>query len=293
MEEEQEAGQEARRRRRPLSKRDPAGQPPGRRPARPQIEESADPRRSRSLEFGASILRCYSSEHRALGIADLAEIVGVSRSTTHRYAMTLATLGYLEQDSRRKYLLADRAADPGRAAIEAIRAEHGARAVLEELRDELGHTVSMGVLCGTRVVYIYRLFGHRRGQFAIDRSLESGAGVPVYCTALGKVLLASLSVPERERLLAEIEFEPQGPNAILNRARLLAEIERIGSSDAVLSDEEQLPGARSLAVLVPGARGRHTLAIEVAVPAKAYSATRLVKAMGAPLKRAAKLIAGG
>jgi IclR family pca regulon transcriptional regulator len=293
MEDEQEADQGAGRRRGPPSKRGPAGQPAGRRPPKPQIEESADPRRSRSLEYGAAILRCYSSEHQALGIADLAEVIGVSRSTTHRYAMTLATLGYLEQDSRRKYRLADRAANPGRAAIEAIRVEVGARAVLEELRDELGHTVSMGVLCGTRVVYVHRLFGHRRGQFAIDRSLEAGASVPVYCTALGKVLLASLSVPERERLLAEIEFEPRGPNAILDSARLLAAIEQVGSSDAVLSDEEQLAGARSLAALVPGARGRHTLAIEVTVPADACSATRLVKRMGAPLKRAAKLIAGG
>lgn len=239
------------------------------------------------------MLQCFSSEHQALGIADLAEVVDISRSTTHRYAMTLVALGYLEQDSRRKYRLAGRAADLGRVAIDVIRAEAGARAALEELRDELGHTVSMGVLSGGRVVYVCRLFGHRRGQFAVDRCLESGAGVPVYCTALGKVLLASLSSGEREQLLADVELVPQGPKAILDRRRLAAAIERIGSGDAVLSDEEQLAGARSLAVLVPGSRAGRTFAIDVTVPAGAYTASRLLRGAGPPLKRAARLIAGG
>jgi IclR family pca regulon transcriptional regulator len=227
-----------------------------------------------------------------LGIADIAEIVGISRSTAHRYAMTLVALGHLEQDSKRKYRLAPRAADSGRAAIQTIRSEVGGRAALEELRDELGHTVSMGVLCGARVVYVHRLFGHRGGQFAVDRSFESGASVPVYCTALGKVLLASMAAPERERLLSELELEPHGPNAILDRRQLAAAVERIGAGDTVLSNEEELAGARSLAVRVPGSRGGHTLAIDVTVPVAAYSATRLVKQAGPRLRRAAKLIAG-
>jgi IclR family pca regulon transcriptional regulator len=285
MEDEQKRARRARRS--PPSKRGATAKPP-----KPQIKDMADPRRSRSLEYGTAILQCFSGVHLTLGIADLAEVVGISRSTTHRYAMTLVALGYLEQDSKRKYRLAARAADTGGVAIEVIRSEVRARAVLEELRDELGHTVSMGVLFADRVVYVYRLFGHRRGQFAIDRGIESGASVPAYCTALGKVLMASLSSVERERLLSGLEFQPQGPKAILDRRRLAAAIEQIGAGEAVLCDEEQLAGARSLAVLVPGARGGHTLAIEVTVPAGAYSAGRLIKQAAPRLKRAAKLIAG-
>ncbi|HEX5307542.1 MAG TPA: IclR family transcriptional regulator C-terminal domain-containing protein [Solirubrobacteraceae bacterium] len=277
-----------------MQKKQRGGRRAGRRlaPTSPPIEAEADPRRSRSLEYGTAILRCYSGSQQALGIADIAEIIGISRSTAHRYAMTLVALGHLEQDSKRKYRLAARAADSGRAAIEAIRSEVGGRAVLRELRDELGHTVSMGVLCGTRVVYIQRLFGHRQGQYAIDRSLESGASIPVYCTALGKVLLASMAAPEREQLLADLDFEPQGPKAILDRRLLAAAIEQIGSGDAVLSDEEEQAGARSLAVRVPGARAGHTLAIDVTVPSATYTAARLLKQVAPPLRRAAKLIAG-
>jgi IclR family pca regulon transcriptional regulator len=293
MDDEHESRPGAKRRRRSPKRAAAAKRPQKPQPSKRRIDGLADPRRSRSMEYGVAIMLCYSSEHQLLGIADLADMVKLSRSTTHRYALTLVELGYLEQDSKRKYRLAARAANPGRAAIEAIRAEVGAGAVLRELRDELGHTVSMGVLSGTRVVYVYRYFGRRRGQFAIDRGLESGAAVPAYCTALGKVLLASLSSSEREQLLAEVELEPQGPKAILDPGKLAAAIERIGAGDAVLSDEEQLEGARSLAVLVADSRGGHRFAIEVSVPAGAYSAARLVKQAAPHLKRAAKLIAGG
>jgi IclR family pca regulon transcriptional regulator len=287
MDEEQQSRRSAKR-----------GTPPKRRastplPVKPRIETTADPRRSRSLEYGIAILECYSGEHVALGIAQLAQIVGISRSTAHRYAMTLVALGYLEQDSKRRYRLANHAADPGRVAIDVLRGELAARAVLEELRDELGYTVSVGVLSGTRAIYLYRLFGHRRGQHAIDRNLESGASVPLYCTALGKVLLAALSNAERSELLAEVELVPQGPKAILDRRKLAAALERIGARDAVVCDEEHVEGARSVAVPVPRSRGQHPLAIEVTVPADVYSASRLLKEVGPRLKRAAKLISGG
>ena len=75
-------------------------------PAKPPVEQEADPRRSRSLEYGTAILQCYSGREQVLGIVDLAELVGISRSTAHRYAMTLVALGHLEQDSKRKYRLA-------------------------------------------------------------------------------------------------------------------------------------------------------------------------------------------
>jgi IclR family pca regulon transcriptional regulator len=261
-------------------------------PSAPRIRSAPDPRLSRSLEYGVAILESFSSDRQALGIAELAGIVGISRSTTHRYAMTLVALGYLEQDPKRRYRLAREAAGPGVAAIGAIRRQVPARAVLEELRDETSHTVGMAVLDGARVIYIHRLLGHRPGQYAVDRDIGVGANVPVYCTAVGKVLLASLSDVERRKLLASIELVRHGPNTITRKKQLVAELDRIGTSGVFVSDEEHLPGARSIAVLVPCPRSEHTLAIEVTVPSTAYTVDRLVKGLGPRLKRAARLISG-
>jgi IclR family pca regulon transcriptional regulator len=258
----------------------------------PRVRTAPDPRQSRSLEYGVAILECFSRERHLLGIAELADILGISRSTTHRYAVTLVALGYLEQDSRRKYRLSSNAGGSGSAAIIAIRRQVPARATLEELRDDTGHTVSMGILDGPRVIYVHRLLGHRLGQHAIDRDLGVGVNVPVHCTALGKVLLASISDAERRELLAGLTLTRHGPNAITSKRKLVAELDSIVARDAVVSDEELISGARSIAALVPRPHGERPLAIEVTVPSSAYTVDRLVREIGPRLKRAARLISG-
>jgi IclR family pca regulon transcriptional regulator len=261
-------------------------------PGEPRIRPDADPRLSRSLEYGVAVLESFSGERQTLGIADIADIVGVSRSTTHRYAMTLVALGYLEQDAKRKYRLAQHAADAGGAVIGAIRREVAARAVLEELREQIGHTVSMGVLDGARVVYVHRLLAHGAGQYSADHDLGVGAGIPAYCSALGKVLLASISEAERRELLSTIELKPHGPNTIDRRDELVAELDRISTRGVVVSDEELFAGSRSIAALVPRPRSEHPAAIEVTVPSSVYTVEQLRKRVGPRLKRAVKLISG-
>lgn len=257
-----------------------------------RIRPKPDPRLSRSLEYGVAIVECFGGARQTLGIAELADIVGTSRSTTHRYAVTLMALGYLEQGPERRYRLSRGAADPGMAAIGAIRRELSATAVLEGLRDELGYTVSMGTLDRTCVTYVYRLFGHRLGQHAIDRDLAAGASVPAYCTALGKVLLASLPAAEREELLGGLHLVPQGPKSITTTRELAGELDRIRARDAIVSDEEFVLGGRSIATLIARPSGEQPLAIEVSVPSDAYTVNQLAKKVGPRLKRAARLISG-
>ncbi len=256
------------------------------------IKPGADPRLSRSLEYGVAILKSFSGGRQTLGIADIADIVGLGRSTTHRYAITLVALGYLEQNSKRKYRLAQHAADPGGTVIRTIRGEVAARAVLEELREQTGHTVSMGVLSGARVIYVHRLLAHGVGQYGADHDLGVGAGIPAYCSALGKVMLASLSDAERRELLAGIKLESHGPNTIEERDQLAAELDRISARGVVISDEELFAGSRSIAALVPRPRSEHPVAIDVTVPSSAYTVEQLRKRIGPRLKRAAKLISG-
>src|SRR3981081_4354996 len=76
-----------------------------------------EPRYSQSLERGLAILGCFTPERPVLGIADIADELGMSRSTTHRYVITLVALGYLEQGASRKYLLGLRVTDLGMAAL--------------------------------------------------------------------------------------------------------------------------------------------------------------------------------
>ena len=104
-------------------------------------------RYSRSLERGLAILACFTPERPVLGIAELAERLGTTRSTTHRYVSTLVSLGYLEQDASRKYRLALGAIDLG-AALNATGLCKHARPELEQLSQRSGYSAEIAVLDG-------------------------------------------------------------------------------------------------------------------------------------------------
>jgi IclR helix-turn-helix domain len=100
----------------PLSLKDP--QPPSQPPSDTPEEhllggylpiDSVDPRLSRSLLRGLSILTCFGPDGGARGIVELAGELGMSPSTAHRYAATLVELGLLERCPKtRKYRLPER-----------------------------------------------------------------------------------------------------------------------------------------------------------------------------------------
>jgi len=68
--------------------------------------DSFDPRLSRSLLRGLSLLTCFDADGGPRGIVDMANTLGMSPSSAHRYALTLVHLGLLERSPRtRKYSL--------------------------------------------------------------------------------------------------------------------------------------------------------------------------------------------
>ncbi|HEX8714040.1 MAG TPA: helix-turn-helix domain-containing protein [Solirubrobacteraceae bacterium] len=65
-----------------------------------------DRRLSRSLLSGLLVLSCFPPDGGYLGIAELARMLNMNTSTTHRYVTTLLAVGLLERDpGTRKYRL--------------------------------------------------------------------------------------------------------------------------------------------------------------------------------------------
>ncbi len=255
-----------------------------------RIIEEADPRLSRSLEFGLAILERFSGDRPSIGIAALADMIGSSRSTTHRYASTLVELGYLEQGAKRKYRLAPRAASAGMAALGALRLSPSARSVLAALRTQTGCTVGVGVRDVARALYIDRLPGHGAGQAEVDAGLGVGVPVPLHCTALGKAILAGLGESELAQLLGSPELDGGGSRSTAEIPELEAQLERIRGGELSHGDEELRPGARSIAVLIECSRAR-PIAVDIVAPASRFSMRELTDKLGPILRRTAARVA--
>jgi DNA-binding IclR family transcriptional regulator len=236
---------------------------------------------SSSLVAGLEILACFSAEHPVRGIADMAEELDMGRSTTHRYASTLVTLGYLEQGSARKYRLSSRVADFGLSLLDSMAIRGVARRHLGELRARTGHTVSLGVLGSGGVVYIDRLQGSRQGQYAVDVGTGLGTCQPVHCTAAGKALLVRLPVAGQRKLIAKLRLTRRTRKTITTKTALRAELERIVAEGGVaVEDEEFSVGRRAIAAVVVDAEGLPLATVELAVPAAEYTREELLELLG-------------
>ena len=202
------------------------------------VPDLREPRYSQSLERGLAILTCFTPERPVLGIADIAEELEMSPSTTHRYVRTLTALGYLEQGASRKYRLGLRVTDLGMSALSATGLREHARPYLEELRQRTSYTTSLGVLDGTDILYVDRVRSFRRGQGKIDLDLHPGSRLPAYCTAMGKLLLAYLPENEQRDLIAEMKLTKRGPNTITSKKTLRDELDEIREESLAVNDEE-------------------------------------------------------
>ncbi len=237
-------------------------------------------RYSQSLERGLAILRVFTPERPILGIADIADELGMSRSTTHRYVITLAALGYLEQGDSRKYRLGLRATDLGMAALDCTGLRQHSHPLLEELRRRTSYTVNMAVLDGPEILYVDRARSFRRGQIKIDLGLGLGSRLPAYCTAMGKLLLAYLPEHEQHNMIAELKLSKRGPNTITSKRLLRSELEQVRQESFAINDQELAPGLSSISAPVRSDAGEVIAAVNMAAHTSMISLEELVDGFG-------------
>ena len=188
-------------------------------------------------------------------------------------------------------VLATRSAESGSSLTASLCRPEPVRAVLEELFEETGYTVCMGALHHRSIAYLHRLYGQRHAQRFINQEICFGSRAPLYCTALGKALLASQSESWRRRLLSGVDFIPQGPRSYVMRIELLDELETLDCREPIVSDEEHIGGARSIAVCVRQPHDQQPMAIDVTVPADDFTVQELIEQIGPSVRYAAHRIA--
>jgi IclR family transcriptional regulator, pca regulon regulatory protein len=239
-----------------------------------------EPRYSQSLERGLAMLACFTPERPVWGIADFADALGMSRSTTHRYAITLTRLGYLLQDEKRKYRLTLRVTDLGMSALNSTSLQVNARPYLEELQRRTGFTVTIAVLDGPEVLLVDRVCGERRGLRQIDLALIPGSRVPAHSTALGKLLLAHLPDQAQRFVVNQLMLTKSARNTISSKRALRAKLKEIRGQSLATADGELAPNLYSIAALVRSGGSETVAALGLDVPSTTITMSGLVDALG-------------
>ncbi len=211
------------------------------------------------------------------GIADVADELGMSRSTTYRYMSTLVLLGFLEKVADRKYRLGLRVSDLGMSALNGTGLKEHARPYLEELRRLVSFSVNLAVLDGPEVVLVDRLSSQRRRGDGLGRNLHPGSRLPAYCTALGKVLLAGLD--DSTDVLSGMKLKKQGPSTIVSKNGLRVELERVREEKLAINDEELVQGRCAIAAPILNSAREVVAAVGIAADTSTISVGTMVDAL--------------
>jgi IclR family transcriptional regulator, pca regulon regulatory protein len=246
---------------------------------------------SQSLERGLAILAAFSPDRPLLGISELAQRLGLTRSTTHRYVATLARLGYLDQDEQtRRYRLGIRVLDLGFTVLGSLELREIAAPYLQRLTGTTGHTSNLAIRDDTDVILIDRIRGRPGRYHHLEFTLHVGSRIPSYCSANGKALIAFLPPADLEELLDRVELVPRGPRTLGSRAALAGELSQVRRTGIAVSDEELESGLRSIAVPLRSRAGTVVAAINLVILWSPAPTSELVDQFGPALQTTARHI---
>ncbi|MFE1880284.1 IclR family transcriptional regulator domain-containing protein [Streptomyces diastatochromogenes] len=215
-----------------------------------------------ALARGLAVLTALGGTPGGLTLNEAAEAAGLSYQSTRRNLLTLLDLGYAEQRGRH-YLPAPRTLGLGFARLSGLGLADIAQPHLAELAARVHESASVAVLDGAEVRYLAR----SATQQVTSVSIHPGARLPAYATSMGRVLLADLTRPDQERLLAALPPRPLTPftrTSPMDLTQLLAQARQDGYA---LVEQELELGLRSMAVPLRDARGRAVAAVNVALHA--------------------------
>jgi len=131
----------------------------------------------------------------------------------------------------------------------------------------------VAVLRGDKVIYMDSVETNRPVR-AVSRI---GSMLPAHCTAVGKVLMATLSPVEIEQLYPEISLPGLTDNSIKTRDGLITELKRTAEKGYALENEECDPEVRGIAVPAKDFSKSVIAAVGIVAPASRLTDERLEK----------------
>lgn len=204
------------------------------------------------------VLRAFTSENMSLRLPELVERTRLPKATVYRLVGQLETAGLIERDGNRVHLglqlFEMGQLVPRQRAIRDI-----ALPFMQELREATQRTVHLGVLDGIELVYVDKLVT-RTGPALPSRV---GGRMPLYCTGVGKALLA-YQPEELVRRVIDTGLKRRTAYTIRTPGHLVRELGATRQTGLAFEREESTVGVACVAAPILNANRRPTAALSIA-----------------------------
>jgi IclR family pca regulon transcriptional regulator len=224
-----------------------------------------------SLVHGLNVIMAFDADSPQMTLSQVAEKTGMNRAGARRYLLTLAHLGFIQQNDR-LFRLTPKVMDLGYSFLSTIPISTVAQTYLDTIRDKTGEAVAIGIMDGADVIHIAKANSNK----LMSPSLTIGRRFPAIYSSTGRVLLAIKSDEARHLLLDQADFKPLTEKSITSREVLLKELDRIRLKDYSFVDQEIEHGVRSLAVPVFNQSGEAVAAITTLTNASTVTKKKLI-----------------
>ena len=238
------------------------------------------------IHRAAEVLRALDGEHQGVTPSELAERLGLARSTVHRIVSALDHEGLVATVRPGRYRVGPELIRLGSSQRGEVRMI--VRPFLERLSAEVNETVDLAVLIQGHVSFIDQVAApHRLRAVSVV-----GATFPAHCTANGKALLAELS-DDHLRALLPARLPQLSPNAKTTRAELMEELRQVRETGVAFDDEEHTLGISAVGAVVRD-QFAAVAAMTIPLPTQRYKGNEaaLVVALRANCGRATETLGG-
>jgi IclR family pca regulon transcriptional regulator len=225
----------------------------------------------KSLAKGLAVLQTLSETPHPLSLVEIAQSVGINNVTAMRFCFTLSELGFIQRNGQRRYHPTPQVLSLGYSVIRRLDWLKVAQYYLDQLSKDIGETVNLSVLDGMEIMYMLRI----RTEKILPYDLHIGSKLPVYCTSMGKVLMAFNHQEKTRPILNRLDFRPLTHRTITCLEDYLFELDKVRKCGYAVNDEELSVGLRSVAAPIRDAKGLAVAAINIAVPTKRFSLEEL------------------
>ena len=218
-----------------------------------------------SIIRACNILRCLSKDQCHFKISEVARLLQLDRSATYRILLSLEKCGFVGKDKKTgEYSLGMAAFEIGNTYLRRMDFIQISKPIMTDLASEVQETVHLALLSDTEIVYVDKVDSPR----TLGVMSKIGQRAPVYCTALGKTLLAHQPEDELSRIIKEIQLKPFTKNTITSKRRLIEELKVIREKGYALDQREYEEDVECIGAPIRNHLGEVISALSISGPQK-------------------------
>lgn len=229
-------------------------------------------REIQSLGRGLDLLCILAATDESMTVTDIAQALGVDKSTAFHLLSTLASRGFVEQNPKdRRYKLGLRIIELSRRTLDRMELRTVARPSLTLLRGQVGESAHLAVLRDGAAVYI----DTAETGASLNVKTEVGRSAPLHCTAIGKALAAWLSSTELAQVVRSRPLERFTPRTITTMRELELHLEIVRERGYAVYDEEFESGVRCVAAPIRDYTGKVVASLGISGPSVRIALDRI------------------